>query len=327
MARILTTGFETGVVRDEISAGGADIFSTIVRTGTYSIKPSPTGMGAAFFFPNGPVSEFYLGVGVYTVGSYTFFYIRDVGGVELASITILSSGIWRLSCNGQTADTPAPYNWDEWHYLEVHYKSDNSSGVFEIKVNGTLAASITGDTIVDGGVQPAYVNFNSGFNSAYLDDLVINDTSGSVNNSWPGRVKLYPLRPNAAGDVTQLDRGGVDSGANWSQVDEAPASDTDYVYSDQVDEYDLYNFDTFTLPAGHEITNIIVVNDAYLIEGTGKLAGKIKSDGVEAQGEDHILSNTAHAYSDAFPVNPATGAQWDQTDVDNIQAGPMTRAA
>ena len=63
------------------------------------------------------------------------------------------------------------------------------------------------------------------FAELYFDDLAINTNSGAYQNSWPGDGKIVHIRPNEAGDNAQWNRGGTDSGANWSQVSEVTPDD------------------------------------------------------------------------------------------------------
>jgi len=88
------------------------------------------------------------------------------------------------------------------------------------------------------GTNGADANFD-----VVYDDIYICDNSGSFQNTWPGEGELIIMRPDANSGTPQWARGGTDSGANWSQVEEIPPDDvTTYVESNtnnQVDEYTL----------------------------------------------------------------------------------------
>jgi hypothetical protein len=73
-------------------------------------------------------------------------------------------------------------------------------------------------------------------------DIVIIRGDATAPNDWAGEGSLVYLRPDGDSAVAWT-RGGADSGANWSQVDETTPTDaTDYVESNtsgQVDDYTL----------------------------------------------------------------------------------------
>lgn len=333
MTRIITTGFETGVIADEADAyAGASLSTTTVRHGGYSLELGQ-GHYLDLSFP-AAVAEIYghfsmrlraAGAGTYPS---TIVIIKDSTGTTLASISVLGSGTTglRIASDALTANTTLSYSADAWHDVEFHYKCDNAAGIFEIKVDGVTAASIAGDTSPVASGNPAAIRFSYITNQVWwVDDVVVNNTAGGDNNSWPGRVVLWlAQRPDGAGDHTDFT---PSAGANWQCVDEVPGSATDYIQSVTDDHYDLYTLTTGTLPAGFVISNVVPVQVACLPNaGSAKITSKVKSDGTEAQGSDHTLSGTYHAYSDAFSVNPNTSAAWDQTDIDNLQEGPMRRA-
>jgi len=65
------------------------------------------------------------------------------------------------------------------------------------------------------------------------------------------------LRPNAAGDYTNIASQYPDSGAHWEKVDEATVDDDDYVYtSSGTQEKDAYNLDSTAIPSGSTINSV-----------------------------------------------------------------------
>lgn len=325
MTRLRTIGFESGALSHEVDdVGSGALISTNSgnpRTGTYCCA---VGTGYIRIALPSARDEVYIGFGwlFKDIGNGAFFKIKDSDGHDIANLYQHPGGTFSLQIAGVSVDTTVEtYGADEWHYFEIYYL-DALNGSVTVKINGEIVLTYTGDTRGNGAwTSPLYFVIES----EYVDDFVVNDALGTDNNSWTGRVKLIPLRPNGVGDVTQLTRGGTDTGNNFSQVNEVPASSTQYVVSDTPDQYDLYNYGTAVLPAGYEISNVIVVNDAYLDSGEGKVTGMVKSGGVEDQGDDHVLSNSPHAYTDTFPLNPATGLAWTQDEIDAIQAGIKVR--
>lgn len=341
MTRLLTTGFETGDLSDIYNTAAS--FSVVTtgptpRTGGYCFKITTDvanfarlkgwtavdtiyGGFALFYYPNGtPATQLIKlvdGSGNVLItfktntSSYIDYYMGD-------SNTKLGTGTIQLPTN-------------EWTYLEFYVYIADASGRLTVKMNGANDIDFTGDTRYS-TYGPQIANMwlcgaqtgGTGYYNAF-DDIVINNTSGSYNVTFPGAIKLQPIRPVASGDTTQLIRGGTDRGANWDQVDEVPASSTDYVYHTSVDNYDLYNMDTFTLPSGAMVKNVIAVAAALMDSGAGNIALMIKSGGTIASGSDQALTTTLRPYTEAWAKRPNDSGDWTQEDIDALQAGEKVR--
>ena len=135
------------------------------------------------------------------------------------------------------------------------------------------------------------------------------------------RGDIETLRPNAAGDETNIDAQYPDSGAHWDKVDEATADDdSTYIYyhsSEGAYERDLYN-----LPASSgsgTINKITVYFRAYRYGEHAKAS--IKSDSVVTDGTEVTLSSDYTTYSQEWTTNPADDAAWEWTDIDALQVG------
>lgn len=335
MARLLTTGWETGDHSDSYGyTGYPGIETSSQRTGYGSLR-----IRASDWYPLRPlvtgVSEFYFGCAVKPgyVGSVStnMFNFRK-GTTAIAQLIINASGYLEAYRGGSIIATGTKlFTAGTWYYIQIHVKIDDSAGDFEVKVDSspTLDIDFSGDT--KPGTDTTVDNVGlSGWQSGStvttgFDDLVWNDTSGSYNNTWPGAVKLYPLRPNATGDSAQFTRGGTDRGNNYAQVDEVPSDHTDYLYSNTVDHKDLYNAGTLALPNNSVIQNIVVIANAYLDSGSGNISLGVKSSSSEDFSADLPLGSALHPYEYAIPLDPATAAAWGQSAVDSLQIGMKCR--
>ena len=131
------------------------------------------------------------------------------------------------------------------------------------------------------------------------------------------------LRPNAAGDATELTKSS--GAANWEMVDEAVADEgTTYVYiASGTDKNDLYNLPAHTIETGTitnvEVTVRVMKNGAY----NGCTAWPMLSTGgTEYVGTEVALTNGVWAdLDDDWAVNPKTGIAWTWDDIDALQIG------
>lgn len=323
MARIHTVGMETGVLAKEIEDAGASLETSFVRSGGYSWKETWAKI------ISGSPQTIYMGIAFAPVGiNNGGYWLRfSDGSVYHVSTKINADGsIDLVGPTGSTVDTSdaGAMTAGVWSYIEIYFYCADSSGRFHLKIDGVTAIDYTGDTKNGtGNFTKIHGTGGGSWEEYYWDDFVLNDTSGSSNNSWPGSIKLVPVRPNAAGDNTGLTPSSGSS--NYQCVDEVPHSDTDYVYDTVVDEYDLYNCGTIALPIGAVITNVIVQAVAKMDSGTGNIALMVKSGSTTDTGSDQSLGISSTLYEETYDVNPDDSAAWEQSDIDSIQIGVKTR--
>lgn len=207
------------------------------------------------------------------------------------------------------------------YYIEITGFIDNSAGSFTCKLyndSGTLLETISASGVdtLDGAGSATQVLFAT---TGYWEDVWV-DTSGALY----GRAQVETLRPDGAGDLTQLTRGGTDSGANWSQVDEKPAqiggAGDDYVDSTGDDQFDTYTF------ANRSVTGtpraVGVSAHAQRITGSPQFKFVLRIGGVTYEGtQTFTATGTNKFYGEYWNNNPATGLAWADSEINSLQAG------
>lgn len=327
MARLYTTGFETGDMSDFVSAGQGSIVTSPVRTSTYALRENGNdGSSAMRAFAPAGVNGIYVAFAFQTTGySNTILDIYDtLGTTILGRLSISANGFlvaYRGSSSVVATATSGQLNLSGWYNIEFYYYCDDAAGKWTVKVNGVTVIDFTGDTKSGTPTLACYLQLHSSYNAGvnhYYDDIVINDSSGASNNSWPGCVRLEPIRPSGAGDNTGLT---PSTGSNYACVDEVPASATDYVYDTVVDDYDLYAMGTISLPSGSAVKNVIAIAKAVLDSGSGSIALMTKNGSTTTTGATQALTTTATLYQETWNVNPDDSAAFEQADIDAIQIG------
>jgi len=216
--------------------------------------------------------------------------------------------------------------------VEVRLTIDNAAGILQVYVNGALVINFVGDTQNGGNATIRTIHFGayagalSNSTGAYQhDDMVINDTAGAVNNAWPGNTAIYGIVPTGAGNYAQLTRGGADSGANWSQVDEVPPTDaTDYVYDTVVNNKDSYAMSNLGV-SGNVQAITWWARAQQDIAGVANIARLLRIGGVDYQGADLALAVGWAYYSTVLEYSPATGTPFSDTEIDALEAGVVVR--
>lgn len=132
------------------------------------------------------------------------------------------------------------------------------------------------------------------------------------------------LRPNAAGDETNLNPNDTD---NYAMVDEEiPDDDTTKVYNAVENGYkrDLYN-----LPAhseGSGTINFIKIYFRCKCGVAGLAKPSLKSNSTVTDGTEVELTTSYVTYSEQWDTNPADSEAWEWDDIDALQIGVSLRA-
>lgn len=238
---------------------------------------------------------------------------------------------YRNDGNYTTLATGADLTLNTWALLEVHINGlADADGIMQVKVNGALVIDFTGDTL--GTKSPASIRqvvlggatVGAPYHDAawgLYDDLAVNDTTGTTNNSWVGRGGCWPVYVTGAGDLAQFT---PSAGDNYACVDEVPANDdTDYVSSDTEGHQDSYAITVPEVSGG--VTAFTLWHDAKLAEaGAGNLTQFLRKSGVNYDGDLKGLDTTYRHVSHTWETNPATGAAWTLADLEEFYVGQET---
>jgi hypothetical protein len=331
MTRIFTDGAEMGDVLfwDTTTFTASTTFK---RAGSYAYKGA-ANQAATKYVP--AVSEGYLRFSLYwngTPGNESRLPNWYKNTTELGSLRLNNSTKkLDLYVGGSLVDTGTIAFQASTHYLiELHIKMADSEGIVEVKVDGVVDSSYSGDT--KPGSDTTFDRFTftiDGFSpDTYIDDLGFNDTDnsdGKDDNSWCGDGKIVAVFPNANGDSSQLTGSDGNSTDNYLLVDDLPNNgDTDYVVSGTAGQYDLYNLGAVSLPAGYTIGRVYAEcrSREELAGGDSIQLGIKPSGGSEAWSANRPqITSYARYVGTEYKVNPADSGAWEEADINALQAG------
>lgn len=347
MARLISIGWETrnlaqGAPADSSSGTSTQSINTsIFRSGTAALSLSGTAAGGAsgFFRKNyilsGTPSEIFIRFGIrHTGGSGLggngertgFLRILDsVGGLHLEFFHQVSAGnIIKVFHNGVEIASGGVISSTEISLVEIHIIINNSTGVVQVKVNGTQTINFSGDTQNTananiGGVQLEALRLSDSGGAAFVfDDFAVNDTAGSINNSWLGAGGITRLLPTA--DTADKDFSRSAGNDNFALVDEVPTDgDTTYVQGSVVNDRDLYEFGDIGGPG--IVDNVIVYANMRSANGSGGQAAITIDPGTPVEGTTQALPETFALYQESYEVNPETTNRWTVSEVNSLKAG------
>lgn len=205
-----------------------------------------------------------------------------------------------------------------WYVIEIRIKSHNATGFIEVRVDGVTDIQFSGCT------APAGYNWSDRmgwycFWSYFIDDIVVNDTTGSNNNSWPDQMKVVLLKPTSQGDYSEWNKEGALLG--YDCVNDVPKNASTYVYSTISGQREMYQLED--MPA--EANSIAVVRGSSWANRSSKnlsqLDFEVKTHGSIYTSPNQGLYLAPHHTSYAWDVNPNTGAAWTVDEVNNVQGG------
>lgn len=361
MARVSFSGFElnsTTADMEFVVASGS-IQTSIVRSGTYAgnISSLSSGTRQGFLQRNysgntsGPgYARVYLYIS--TLPSADNYIMGFSGGITLnntriVGIILRSSGALRLvrGASTQIGSDSSALSTGQWYCIEVYYdgSTDAGSHIAEARIDGASFASASNLTLANNNQWTTFImggNLNAEAQTQgdwYFDDVAVNDSSGSFQNSWPGSGKIIRLNPSASGDANSFATqtgGTVGAGNNFTRVNEiTPDGATSFNGSSTLNEEDLFNVDNSSIGSGDTV-NVVAVGGRFRnstadtsaemkfeIEKTG--SGTIsQSAGIVPNSTTFKTNATASPF--AYPITlyqDPDASNWTQSTLDSMQIG------
>lgn len=305
--------------------GTASIRATQSRAGAYRVLPSAKSelvLGVAVKMPNpGPQQ-----------GAYVFAFGNSLNPAICLGIDTASGQLF-VNRNGprlgtRLLTTTYVYTWGDTVYIELKGLFSTTVGEVEVRVNEVSHGSATGLNMGANSISQYCLGAMDSDSLSFswtpdFDDFYLCDTSGSVNNDFLGDIRVDALLPDGAGSSADWSRGGADSGANWSQVEEVPPNDdTDYVAASTPGDVDLYTFDDLASPTGDVFAVCVNYRSKKDDAGSRVLTSQVKSGSSTDDGANYAPGTSYASTSDIFELNPDTSSAWTISEVNGLEAGP-----
>lgn len=286
------------------------------------------------------VASAFVGFG-YKFGTATgaiggiFRFVDSVAGAVQCAVKFnennFSISLWRgdPTGGGVLLATSANNVWttQTWVFVEIWPVIDGATGSITVDINGVQVAQVTGANTKATGNTWWDVMWQqatgSNLNSLQLDDLYYADTTagaGTFPCSAPiGDCRVATLFANGNSAVQWT----PSANTNFQQVSES-AMDSDTTYNSSVTpgDEDLLAFQD--LDANVVTVYGVQLTGAYRKDDASARTVKqaLKSASTEVYGVTVSLPDTNYAYfTDAFILDPDTGATWLRTGVNAATAG------
>lgn len=190
------------------------------------------------------------------------------------------------------------------YYIEVKV----TDTTYEVRLDGVLEMSGT-MTSIGGFDRMSIHSSNSSQNRGRIDDIYLNDSTGTVNNDYLGEISVLALFPDS--DLSPQDWVPSTGSTAYEILDNAPATD-DYVEGQNTN--DEMNVGIETVPI--DITDIHVVSLAYRAakDGSGpcSIQASVNNDSASSAGSVIDPAETTYAwFFDTHELDPSTSLPWD----------------
>lgn len=354
MARLWTGGAEL-----QATAAGVE-WSAVINAAPAIETTTKRSGNAAWRISNAAAIEGFRQIHTVAQGAFFFrFYLYIVAmptsaalviggsrqtGAAKAVIRLTSGGalqLYNFEDSAQVGSDSSALSTATWYRIELAYDSTTlNATTCEAKIDGTTFAS---GTIDIAAVPNSFGCFTNGADATLdyiVDDLAINDASGSFENTWCGEGEVICLRPNGNGDNS--DWGGSDGNGtdNYLLVDEVPPDATDYVEDNTANQIDDYNLEA--TPAAMDSSDTInvvhvgvyaAVSDATATDpdivlrikasaaGTVEESASLDCNSLTFQGPVPLPLTTTNYALTLYDLPGASTTAWTKADLDVAQAG------
>ncbi len=343
VARLWTGGAELNSSTDDVevtlNSGAIAVTSSRVRSGAYAWRANPSG--ATGFWRQHVLSSnssntgylrVYVNIATAPGGTIQLIRFSNVSNAHVASLRLNADrtvGLFAAD-NSQVGSNSAALSLDTWYRLELKLDGSTATSALEGKVDGTTFASGNNSSAAPWGCILWGAIAGNNTSDIYFDDVAINDSTGSFQNSWPGEGKVIHLRPNAAGDAS-------DWSNDYASVDEVTPDDaTTLSASYQLNQTDDHNLDASGL-SGTDTVRIVSVGVRFnRAAGAGTnsqfvLRVKAASSGTVEESSALTASSTTWATNQvavprSYPLTlydlpGASTTAWTASDLDSAQIG------
>lgn len=318
MTLIFMEGFDDGLT----SAKGWNNFGGNFVGGRFGGKAAISQWSTTTrTYPGALSSTIYIGA-AFSFSQITATYSMLTNG--MARVTLVNGGyvaLYRSDNNTQVAISAMPA-WSGagvWRYIEL--KHTPSTGACEIRVDGVLRVSGTVPTAAS--VATLAIECQGSGAQTYVDDLYVLDSTGTVNNTYLGDVRVQTLLPSADGANTAM---APDSGTtHYNRLSEATPDTTSYVASSSIGVKDSYKYQQLTANTA-SVYGVAVTSyaskDAPVAAGLATLVRLGATDYANAQPQN--LSASWVAGTDLYQTRPSDSAPWTTSDVNTAEFGVQT---
>lgn len=260
---------------------------------------------------------------VTTFGTYAAVLSFVDLATEQCSVRLDAVGHVTFTRNGTVLATSTnTLTVNTWYYVEAKATINNTTGQFEVRVNGTSTGWIPQST-ADQNTRTTSNNYATGmgimgYGIMRQDDVYFGDTTGT-NTDFLGPCSVITLRPTGPGNYTQWT---PNYGNNFANVNEIyPDYDITFNQSSTVDQIDSFTFPKIPFASGSVFAIQHVLYARQDAGAARSIAAFERSGGADYPGTTQNLTSTYLTYIDPKDVDPVDDNPWTISKVNACEFG------
>lgn len=263
-------------------------------------------------------------------GTDEILEMRDTSASPQCTIQLVAAdGSFRVirgASNVLETSDPGLWSINNWFYIEFQAVIDNS-GSWLVRLwndSGTLLDTLSGsgDTQETANAFANFVSFGSSTTDTYIDDISV-DLGGAIIGARSIVIVRYPT---GAGNYSAWTRGGTDTGANFSQINETVKDTVSYNQSTAADQKDSYAISLASLGGTMRALQVNGIARAATA-GSRQFKVFLRIGGVDYEGAKTFTATSTSADTNFWEVwdnNPATGNEWTGSETVEIGVKSVT---
>lgn len=280
------------------ASGNRGIYKTLAATHVTFVS------GFNVYFPATPTTSFFWATFDSTSGTpggTPQLALRGDGAGHL----VIARGTTTIATSTKTFSTAT------WYHVEIKATINNSTGAYEVKVNGSSTGWLPAATSQNTRGQSSnnYIDIvgleTGGQTGTQFDDFYFL-SSTSPNNDFIGPQKIMTVFPMAAGNYSQWSGNYATNYANVSEI--GGDSDNTFNQSATANQIDTFAFDD--VPAG----TIAAVQHVLMTRKDAGAARTIaplsRTGGTDYAGTTLSVAGSYQFLTDPADVDPATSSAW-----------------
>lgn len=243
------------------------------------------------------------------------------GGSNHIVFGLAPTGVLRVLRNTTllAASGTAPILVATWQYIELAWNLHDTTGSYEVRVNGVTVLSASSVDTQNGGtgIWAALVWWGvstSASITADIDDVYVGD-----DNVFRGDHRIMAVVASA-GNGAKTDwtpSTGTDHGA---LVDDVAPNITDYVRGGSVGLIDTFNFEALGVPGAVKAVQTATYMKAE-VAGVRTVAPAFRIGGVDYAAAGKMLGSDWEYAVQVHPTSPATAVPWTVAEIDAAEFG------
>jgi hypothetical protein len=268
---------------------------------------------------------FVLGTAV-LIGGLCTLKLYDAQADRIAlEIDFANLGIITFKAGGGTyRSRTGAYRSGAWFYLEVKHLPS----LFEVRINGDVVVRVTVGLTDPLTFDTLTLNVGYSEGQSFFDDMYIIDPTEAGHQDYLGNITVRSQL--VTGNGGHLDFTPHGQGTNYLNANNYKIPSTDYNFSPDVGDYDLYVAnpnvaarDIFAL----QLKGLYYQDNGVQLFGANQFLVGIDGGTLQSGTQLGLNQTAPGSINDYWDVNPDTNAPFTTDQLNNLQIGPLLKAS